>query len=377
MVKSVWGALVGGVFATTTALAALPAACKVGQDCLIDVEGSQCADGTKSFFQVTLRPKAKHLLIYLSGGGACWDKTTCEKGYASRLTRVEEYQNWNSGKGIFNATAKNNPFASDYNVVTVPYCTGDVHAGDREANYGTARAPYVIRHRGFQNVAKTLAKVKAMMPNPEKVVMLGCSAGGIGAYYHLANLAKTFPENHKYVISDAGTPFKPPYLYETNYKNIMDHWGVSATLPAPLEGKPVKDFGAVVHSNTVRYPDLQFGFISAYRDIVMTFFSMSVGSPSAQTAVKKIIVDVADNDIGRDAEFQKVFYTDSSRHCHTGEPLENMTSLDTDLGEWLTAMVTDDYDGWENVRPDLSRRVRAASPYQPKTIEELKQVHPF
>lgn len=370
--------LVVALFATSAASGALPANCKVGQDCLIDVEGSACADGTKSFYQVTLRPNAKKLLIYLSGGGACWDKKSCESGYASSLTRKEGYVNWEGGRGIHDASAAKNPFAKDYNIITVPYCTGDVHAGARTANYGTRANPLVIQHHGYQNILNTLKAVKDNFPEPEKVVMLGCSAGGIGAYYHLRNLAATYPDAPKYVVSDAGTPFKPPYLYAKNYDNVMKAWGAEGTLPAPLPNGSMKHFGDLIHSNTVLYPDVRFGFISSYRDVVMTFFSLSVGSPSAQTAVKNIIIDVANNDIGKDAELQKVFYTESSRHCHTGENLDGVTSLDTDLGQWMTAMVSDKYDVWETVRPDLHRRVRSSADAQedpkPRNITELNEV---
>ncbi|MBL1135963.1 MAG: hypothetical protein HND46_11645 [Chloroflexi bacterium] len=36
--------------------------------------------------------------------------------------------------GIFDLENPENPFA-DYNMVFVPYCTGDVHIGNREATY--------------------------------------------------------------------------------------------------------------------------------------------------------------------------------------------------------------------------------------------------
>ena len=138
----------------------------------------------------------------------------------------------------------------------------------------------------------------------------------------------------------------------------MKAWGADNTIPV-VNGKPLTNFGEVVAYNTREFADSRFGFISSYRDTTMSFFSFSVGSSSPLTAVKRIIIDVADNDIGRDTSYAKVFYTETSRHCHTPEALGEMVSLNNNLGDWLTAMV-DDKASWENSRPDLIRQVQSA-----------------
>jgi len=85
-----------------------------------------------------------------------------------------------------------------------------------------------------------------------------CSAGGIGVTYHLRNLAAAYPETQKYVVSDAGTPFRPPYVYEKNYREIMANWGADTTLPLdPSTGKPVADLGQLAKFNTREFPDIR------------------------------------------------------------------------------------------------------------------------
>ncbi len=346
--------------------AAISTNCQDNKECLIELPGSTCADGTPSFITLTRRPTAKHVLVYLTGGGACWDAQTCKKGLANPLTRTETPTDWNNGDGIGDATDSNNPFAADYSVVTVPYCTGDVHAGARTINYGTDAAPYVIRHQGFKNVQLAFDKVKSIFPNPDKVVLLGCSAGGIGAYYHMGTLAKAFPDSEKMVISDAGTPFRPPYINADKYKMVMTNWGADKTLP---EG--VTDFSGLIADNGKRYPDIDFGFISSYQDKTMTFFALAVGSASPFTAVRDTIIDLSDKYLGLNNPRAKVFYTNTSMHCHTVEALGGIQSGDQNLGQWLTAMV-EHKKGWENERPDLTQEIYI-DPNQPiPTMDDIK-----
>lgn len=348
--------------------------CEHDKECLVDLPGLECADGTPSYFTVTKREGAKDVLVYLSGGGACWSQGTCEQGYARPLTRVEPSNDWNTGEGIHSKQDQANPFGRDYHIVHVPYCTGDVYTGDRVADYGTAGSPYVIRHSGYRNVQLTLEAVSQSLETPERAVFVGCSAGGIGVYYHLRNFDKAFPSARKYVISDAGTPFKPPYLNPTKYRNIMTTWGADKTLPEMGVDAQAASFGDVIRYNTQKHPDVRFALISSYRDFVMSFFALTVGSASPMTAVKETIIDVSNNDIGLEAPHQKVFYIESSKHCHSGTSLSSVSSLGKSLSAWLHDMV-EERGQWDNVRPDLRREVQSAADAnddpRPRTVEEV------
>jgi hypothetical protein len=249
---------------------------------------------------------------------------------------------WNEGPGLQNAADPLNPFGQDYDVVTVPYCTGDVYSGSRTADYGGLK-PHVMRHHGYENVTRVLAEVKQHYPKPEKAVLFGCSAGGIGAYYHLRGFAEAFPDSRRYVVSDAGTPFKPPYLRAAKYEMVMSNWGADATLP---EG--VRDFGALIRYNTEHYPDIRFGLIDSYKDKVMGFFAMTVGSPTPFVAVERSLNDAADGMEG--SANARVFYTQGNRHCHSPEPLGQVTSEGESLGQWLGDLIGDSSD-WKSHRP--------------------------
>jgi hypothetical protein len=275
---------------------------------------------------------------------------------------VESPTDWEHGRGIHSATDPANPFRETYNIVTVPYCTGDAFIGDNDAVYKKdENSGITIRHRGYRNLELSLEKAHAIMPVPEKAVLLGCSAGGIGAIFHLKNLRKIFSDSERFVISDAGVPFKPPYIDSQSYEMLIRNWRADVTMVHGLPpGNTPKHFGDVVKFNTEFFPDTRFGFISSYRDSVMTFFAITLGSPFGLAAVKSNIIDIASNFIGSSAPNSKVFFLDSSVHCHTPKPLKQQVSLKQNLGQWISAMLNGE-TGWHNVRPDLAYPIRSAT----------------
>jgi hypothetical protein len=66
------------------------------------------------------------------------------------------------------------------NMVMIPYCTGDAHAGDAvvEMMVGSvARPTYFV---GAKNAALALARLGATFPDLDRVFLAGTSAGGGG-----------------------------------------------------------------------------------------------------------------------------------------------------------------------------------------------------
>ncbi len=336
----------------------LPAGCEYDKECFFDAPGMKCADGTQSYFTITPRKNARNVLIYLHGGGACWNKASCEKGLAQPLTRVVANTDWNTGEGIFNRQEPKNPFREGYDIVTIPYCTGDVFTGNRTINYGTDSDPYVMQHYGFANVLIALAQVQKFYPFPEKVALVGESAGGMGTLYHAKSIDQFFPGAKKYVLDDCGVPFEPPYIAEKKYIEVMKNWGADNTFPyGKLESLRKNNFGTILDMNREYLPDTRFGLIGAYSDYVMTFFALSVGSQSAFTAVRNTLIHAADTHL-KDSSISRVFYVNSQDHTYVHRSIGNINSDGANLGDWLTAMFTDQQNEWTNVRPDLHRPIQ-------------------
>jgi hypothetical protein len=71
-----------------------------------------------------------------------------------------------------------------WNLVYVPYCTGDIYVGDSVQVYTGSRrrraAARLAPQRRAQRVA-VLAWLKNHLPRPTQMLTAGCSAGSIGA----------------------------------------------------------------------------------------------------------------------------------------------------------------------------------------------------
>src|SRR5262249_53355470 len=150
------------------------------------------------------RTGATALLIEMEGGGACWDGDTCHPnptlrgqpnwGPEGTIERVRydlasslDSQTWSQTYAKSPSVGgPNSPFASVYNIVKIPYCTGDVHAGFKTQSYtdgqGVTRTLY---HNGYNNLKLMLPQIHANFPNPSKVVLEGGSAGGLGTQCNL------------------------------------------------------------------------------------------------------------------------------------------------------------------------------------------------
>ncbi len=114
------------------------------------IDGAMCRDGSPTGFY-THDGTASSLLIYLEGGGACSDDHFCAFNPSSVNTLLSGdgesvlgstfgagagwqqpgvYTDNTGVQGIFDTTNTANPY-KDWNIVYVPYCTGDVFFGKK------------------------------------------------------------------------------------------------------------------------------------------------------------------------------------------------------------------------------------------------------
>jgi len=344
------------VFLSSLCVAELsvPKGCQIDKECIRELPGLLCADGTPSYYTVIPRRNAENVLIFLYGGGACWDWSTCSGGLALTLTRRLPHTDWNFGEGIFNQRDLKNPFR-DFTVVTVPYCTGDVFIGDSKINYGDDLFPYILEHRGYNNAFLTIQAASSLFSDAKQVVLMGTSAGGIGAFTHMRNLNQFFPRSEKFVISDAGTPFQPPFVSESTYRKVLENWNAYKGFPVDNLNRPLPNFGAVLEYNRKTFPQIKFGLIHSYSDYVMSGFSYGLGAPDFSLAVRDTLIQAANEQIGLDTPHQKVFYLETWGHTFTNYSLKATKSMGVTLSSWLEGMI---HQGtWENIRPDLEKEI--------------------
>ena len=138
-------------------------------------DGPICIAGS-DYSVFTRQGDPKKLLIFLQGGGACW------QGFynCNVLSEAQSPPEEGPFPGVFDSTMANNPFA-DYSVVYMPYCDGSTFGGDNDVNDANFPFSPTRHHRGLRNVSAGMDVAKEMFPKAKQITVMGHSAGGVGA----------------------------------------------------------------------------------------------------------------------------------------------------------------------------------------------------
>ena len=153
----------------------------------------RCADGSP--FQFWERQAdAQRVVLFLNGGGVCWDAKTCaftgEHGESDVYDWSIQGTEPENRNGLFDVTRRDNPFA-DWSFVYVSSCTGDAHLGDRAQEY--ADGP-TVEHRGAVNGRAALDHLAAQYPDATDVVVIGKTAGSVAAPIYGGLVADRLPD---------------------------------------------------------------------------------------------------------------------------------------------------------------------------------------
>ena len=163
-------------------------------------DGPVCIAGT-DYSVFTREGDPKKLLIFLQGGGACW------QGFYNCNILADDQQPPADGPfpGVFAADSPDNPFA-DYSVVYMPYCDGSTFGGDNDVNDDDFLFSPTRHHRGLRNVSAGMDVAREMFPRAKQITVMGHSAGGVGAAAFTPFLTRfVFGNNTKLTVyNDAG-----------------------------------------------------------------------------------------------------------------------------------------------------------------------------
>jgi len=206
----------------------------------IPFDNAYCGDGSSVGIGINPHAGGSRLLIYMEGGGACYDELTCyvlhsaanfTTGYSAAQFAAEAGSTAYLAQpgGFFDRSAAANPF-KDYSYAYVPYCTGDVHSGSNVATLGTHTAHFV----GFDNMKAFLSRLYPTFRSVDRVVISGSSAGGFGATLNWWQTQRAFGNVRVDMIDDSGALMPPDILALGNGSDATEYvvWNLAATLPA-------------------------------------------------------------------------------------------------------------------------------------------------
>ncbi|HET6333627.1 MAG TPA: pectin acetylesterase-family hydrolase [Polyangiales bacterium] len=261
-------------------------------------EGAVSRDGTPAgFFYKVSKTGSKNLLIYMAGGGVCADGFFCNMNPPNKDASLTAE---NVGAGIFNIFGpdqeaqdpngerwqsgifKDDPAnpAKDWNMVFIPYVTGDVFFGSKP-NGTVPDVEGTFQFVGKANMQKFFARVVPTFSDAEIVVLSGSSAGGIGALLNAPFLMDAFIDQGKgarvFVLDDAGPFFDDQHLEVCIQKRYRDLYALDESFPQDCPACRSADGGGVVKAWLAyladRYPDRVLGgLVDSDQDEIMKFF---------------------------------------------------------------------------------------------------------
>jgi hypothetical protein len=308
----------------------------------VPVDGTQCADGSPVGLGISPSHKTKNLVIFLQGGGACWDEASCGLGLAANvhgynaLSFAIDVAISSSGTPL-DRTLPTNPLKDD-SFVFIPYCTGDIHGGQNVATYGGQ--PF--HHAGFANVTLDMARVAATFPDVERVVVAGISAGGFGAAYNFGRIREMFPRARAFLVDDSGPPLPPPFATDAVMTRWKTAWHLDDTLPPDCPECRVR-IDAIFDHYAAKYPDAKVALLSYRQDPVISLFYG---------------VRILEYASALDALVKPDFVPHPGFHYYFADGLSHVTLIayrslavkNVTLASWLDAMLSDSPD-WVDVSP--------------------------
>jgi hypothetical protein len=303
----------------------------------IDVAGTTCDDGSSTGVGVNLVPGAPGVVVVLNGGGLCWDYQTCFVLNTAAHGPVGSPQFAAMAQGfagtILDRDLAGNPFAA-WSLVFVPYCTGDAHAGDRDASYTDAGGgAHLFRHRGRANLRGILPRLAATAPAGTPVAVVGLSVGGMGAVLDHGLFRQVLPGRPLAILDDSGPLLigdaVPADLRQAFYASWGLDW-LDAECPACRD-----DLGAVHDELAARFPDDRTALIDSQQDQVMrSFFRQDAGT--FQAALGALVTHL-DTLPGRHA-----FVRTGQGHVALGQPAAVQAVDGAPLLPWIAQWLTAD-----------------------------------
>jgi len=224
-------------------------------------------DCESQFYFFAKGGSANKLVVYFEGGGACWKTLNCIYESTTNTGVGATLETLAGRDGIADFDNEDNPFR-DWNIVYIPYCTGDVHAGANDYDYpddlGFHLLPefnhWKIRHRGKVNFRVVLKWIQdTFTASPDKIFVTGSSAGAYGALLNFPDIQDAYPSSTTYCLPDAGNGIMPDN--DALFKDLAQRqWNIQ--LPWQVEGfdEGTNDFtdftsGEMVAMIANHYPD--------------------------------------------------------------------------------------------------------------------------
>jgi hypothetical protein len=329
----------------------------------VELPGTICGDGSQYKFFVNYSTSSNNLVVAFEPGGACWDYESCAgtsgiRGAANPHGISDDHMSTYQYLNLLRRTDVNP--AKDYNMVFVPYCTGDIHAGNNVITYTSSGSvdggtgpggtgELTFHHNGHNNSLAVIEWMRGAFATVPKMFVTGCSAGGAGAIlnYHFIRQGMGEQAQCGYLLDDSGPIFHSGGPSQQLHDKIRASWNTDTVLDA-LDGLPLqtadlkKDFGLLNTALARKYPHDRLSLVAYRMDLNYSLYSYQRFFPGSSEAQ---IHAFWEEDMARliktyETEPNLAYYfpyfrSDNCSHCVSIPPLGNPPSEPIDLDKAL------------------------------------------
>ena len=240
----------------------------------VELPDTYCSDGSQYKFFVNWHEGADDLVVIFEPGGACWDYASCsgelgKLGAANPHGIADSHMDlWSIHSPLVRRDSAQNPMR-DWNMVFVPYCTGDVHTGSKITTYvsddGTQQLTY--RHVGHDNMLALTEWLGWQFQGTDRMYTGGCSAGGVGSNINYYFLREAIDPRRGYLVNDSGPLFPNSINSAPLHETIREVWGLDEVIHhTPIASALDQDFGAINAELAELFPDDRLGITYFVRD---------------------------------------------------------------------------------------------------------------
>ena len=272
---------------------------------------TRCAHDTPYAYWV--RPGTTNkLFVYFQGGGGCSTAETCglSENYKGEVTDNDN-PDFTIG-GVFDLNNPDNPFKDD-TMLFVPYCTGDIHIGNRVVTYTPESGePFDIHHRGFVNTEAAFEWVYANFEQPGSIFMSGCSAGALGSMLYTPHVIRHYPESTVTQLGDSGGGLVLNIEWD-----IDSDYDAGQYFPDWIPGMQeeiAKTFTVAKYYSALAnyYPDYTFAQYNSAADRIQTrYFTADGGSADDYPATLQASLD----EVAQQANNFRSYTAEGNHHC--------------------------------------------------------------
>ena len=267
---------------------AWPGSAQAGDGWQVVAPGGNTGCGLDTPFEFWVREgDPSQVLVFLQGGGGCWDHETCHPQRMALFdAMIDSTDHRQRRDGIFDRRDPANPFR-DYSVLFVPYCTGDFHLGARRVTYeappGSDVGSVTVQHAGYRNMTAVLDHLAGGPVAPSRIVVVGASAGAVASPVMAARSARRFPAALVRQLGDgaAGLRF-------AGSRRLLTHWGADSALAADGLDLPTTGdgFTTLYRMAAAREPGICFSQVATASDARVAAGLRLVGEDPASVESK-------------------------------------------------------------------------------------------